>query len=264
MIHLGWNKERSARTILNTDLYIKEISIQKEIPKEDYINALPVVSFLKKHALTFEKPVSFLVGENGIGKSTLIEAIAISLGFNPEGGSKNFCFSTENSHSDLHEYLSVVKGIKRPLDGYFLRAESFYNVATNIDELDRAPAGAPAIIESYGGVSLHRQSHGESFMTLIEERFGGNGIYILDEPEAALSPMRLMRLLYNINRLVQKNSQFMISTHSPILMAFPNADVFEITETGIQKVSYQETEHYQVTKRFLEDPQRMLHYLLDT
>lgn len=245
------------------NLYVNEISLTGNLPNDNYINDLPVVKWLKKNNLEFNKPVTFLVGENGSGKSTLIEAIAVALGFNPEGGSKNFNFSTENSHSDLHKYIKIRKGIKQARDGYFLRAESFYNVASNIDQLDRQPSASVPIITSYGGVSLHHQSHGESFITLTENRLGGNGLYIFDEPEAALSPTRIMRLMCNIDRLVKNNSQLIISTHSPILMTFPDADIYEISEETVKLVSYNETEHFQVTKQFLNSPERMIKILLE-
>ncbi len=245
------------------NLYLREVHIKKKIPVQNDLSRLPAVSFLAHKPLSFSAPVTFLVGENGMGKSTLIEAIAIALGFNPEGGSRNFNFSTENSHSDLYEYLGLVRGVLHPKDGYFLRAESFYNVATNIDQLDLIPAFQPPVVEAYGGVSLHQQSHGESFMALAENRFRGNGIYILDEPEAALSPMKLMRLMERIHQLVEKNSQFIISTHSPILMAYPGARIYEITPQQIRETTYQETDHFRITKQFLEDPERMLYYLLE-
>ena len=158
---------------------MRGISIKQNIPTGDYINNLPVVNWLKSNSLEFNKPVTFLVGENGVGKSTLVEGLAVALGFNAEGGSRNFNFSTENSHSDLHEYLSVRKGMKQARDGFFLRAESFYNVASNIDQLDRTPAASPPLIDSYGGVSLHAQSHGESFLSIVQNRFFGNGLYIV-------------------------------------------------------------------------------------
>ena len=237
--------------------------ISGNIPKDNYIYNLPAVKHLMKKPISFTKPVTFLVGENGIGKSTLVEALAISLGFNAEGGSKNFNFATRNSHSNLFEYLTVVRNYKRARDGYFLRAESFYNVATNIDDMDGAPSFDPPVIDSYGGTSLHTQSHGESFMALVENRFGGNGIYILDEPEAALSPMRLMSLICRINELVRKNSQFIISTHSPILMTMPDSEVLEITKDGVESVPYTETEHYRVTLSMLKNPEKMLKILLD-
>lgn len=203
--------------------------------------------------LEFHPKVTYFVGENGTGKSTLLEAIAVAYGFNPEGGSRNFNFSTRDTHSDLHENIKLVKGVMRPKDGFFLRAESFYNVATNIDEID--------VSSSYGGVSLHSQSHGESFLSVVRNRFSGNGIYILDEPEAALSPQRQMSLLAIMHELIEKGSQFIIATHSPIVMAYPDSIVYELDE-GIKEVKYKETEHYKITKAFLEKPEKMLEILL--
>ena len=248
---------------MKENLYIREVRISKEIPHNNYLSRLPVVRRLcETGGLQFHKDVTFIVGENGIGKSTLIEGLAVAMGFNPEGGTVNFNFSTKDSHSDLHNYLTVSRGYKRHRDGFFLRAESFYNVASNIDELDAAPSFGPKLISNYGGVSLHKQSHGESFMALVENRFGGNGLYILDEPEAALSPTRLMRLMVCMQELVKKNSQFIISTHSPILMTFPNAEVLEITEEGINSVNYKDTEHFIVTKRFMDAPEKIIESLL--
>ena len=245
-------------------LYIRSIRLADMPPPRDYVSTLPVVRHLAKMGeLRFNKAVTFLVGENGVGKSTLVEAMAVAMGFNAEGGTRNFQFSTENTHSSLYQYISVVKGLKYPKDGFFLRAESFYNVATNIDELDSVPGFGPPIIDSYGGVSLHEQSHGESFMALVENRFGGNGVYILDEPEAALSPMRVMTLMARINELVKQNSQFIISTHSPMLMTLPGAEIYEISSHGIKSVSYAETEHFQTMKNFLDAPERSLKYLLE-
>lgn len=248
---------------MDNNMYVREVRISKKIPKDNYLSKLPVVRNLRNMgSLRFNKNVTFIVGENGIGKSTLIEGLAVAMGFNPEGGTVNFNFSTNNSHSDLHEYLTVSRGYKRHRDGFFLRAESFYNVASNIDEMDAEPGLGAKVIASYGGVSLHKQSHGESFMALVENRFMGNGLYILDEPEAALSPMRLMRLMFCMQKLVKKNSQFIISTHSPILMTFPDSEVLEITKEGIKSVNYKDTEHYIVTKRFMDAPEKMLESLL--
>ncbi len=248
---------------MKSNLYINKIYMSKEIPEHNYLQDLPVVKNLKKSGgISFQKPVTFLVGENGVGKSTLIEGIAVAMGFNPEGGTINFNFSTRESHSDLHRYLTVSRGYKKHKDGFFLRAESFYNVASNIDDLDEDSEGGAPIITNYGGVSLHKQSHGESFMALVENRFGGNGLYILDEPEAALSPMRLMRLMYCMKELVQKNSQFIVSTHSPILMTFPGAEVLEITEKDICSVDYKDTEHFMITKRFMDAPEKIVKDLL--
>lgn len=244
-----------------SELFVTSIRIGEPLPFGSYLNNLAVIKSLRAMGrLDFSKRVTFLVGENGIGKSTLVEAIAVSQGFNPEGGTINFQFSTEDSHSELYRYLRVSKGTAIRRDGFFLRAESFYNVASNIDQMDRIPAASPGVIESYGGVSLHKQSHGESFMALVANRFGGNGLYILDEPEAALSPSRLLELMCHIHEL-EKNSQFIISTHSPILMAYPGAEVLYLTEDGIRSVSYKDTEHYQITKRFLDAPEQMCKYL---
>lgn len=243
--------------------YLKGIALKRMPPKESYLCSLPVVQCLsKQEELLFHAPVTFLVGENGTGKSTLLEAIAVALGFNPEGGGRNFAFSTNDSHSELWQHLDTLKRAM-PNDGYFLRAESLYNVASYIDELDGEPCPLPPIIDAYGGVSLHKQSHGESFLSLIQHRFGGDGIYLLDEPEAALSPMRLLTLISEIDRLVNNRSQLIIATHSPILMAYPHAEIIELSAEGIRKVTYTETEHYQITKRFLEAPERMLKYLLE-
>jgi len=246
------------------NLYVSGLRIDEEIPKDNYISKLPVVAnLLKMGELRFDKRVTFFVGENGTGKSTLLEALAVCSGFNAEGGTRNFDFSTAETHSKLCDYLTVIKGIKHPRDGYFLRAESFYNVASNIDELDKIPAAAPKISASYGGKSLHNQSHGESFLTLVEHRFGGNGLYILDEPEAALSPKSQMKLLAEIDRLVGKNSQFIIATHSPVLLAFPNAEIFVLSGDAITLTPYKETVHYTMTKNFLDNPDRMIKYLLE-
>lgn len=241
--------------------YITKIILNKHIDNQSYLLNLPAIKYLVDKSLTLSSKVTFFVGENGTGKSTLIEAIAVAYGFNPEGGTKNFNFSTNESHSDLWKYITLSKG-KYAKDGFFLRAESFYNVASNIDKMDEESSFSPPLINSYGGVSLHRQSHGESFLALVQNRFSGNGIYILDEPEAALSPMRLLTLIVEIDNLVKKNSQFIIATHSPILMAFPNAEIIEFSQKGIKSVNYKDTEHYQITRSFLENPGKMLKYLL--
>lgn len=207
--------------------------------------------------------VTFLIGENGSGKSTLLEAMAISLGLNPEGGSKNFRFRTRDSHSSFHKYIRIAKGVQRPRDLFFLRAESLYNVGTEIENLDNDPTAGPLITSSYGGTSLHEQSHGESFLAVLNERFFGNGVYLLDEPEAALSPTRQLAALKVIHQLVEKFSQLVICTHSPILMAYPDAWIYQLTEDGINRVEYRETEHYTVTKEFLARPERMLDLLFN-
>ena len=240
--------------------YLREISLKSE--QIDNWNTFPftIPAIRNLDRLQFSPTVTFIIGENGSGKSTLVEAIAVAMGFNPEGGTRNFNFGTRNSHSDLHRYLRLVKSIKRPRDGFFLRAESFFNVATNIEQLDEEPGGPP-IINAYGGSSLHEQSHGESFLSLVLYRFSGNGLYILDEPEAALSPTRQLAVLARMNQLLEQDSQFIIATHSPILMAYPGALIYHITESGFESVDYEETEHYEVTKAFLDNPDRMLQVL---
>ena len=244
-----------------TDLYISEIILRKnEINFSEYPFSLPAVKNLDR--LPLKSKVTFFVGENGTGKSTIMEAIAVNYGFNPEGGSRNFNFSTMESHSVLHKYLTLAKGSKFPKDGYFLRAESFYNVASEIERMDEAPSFDP-LVKAYGGKSLHEQSHGESFLSLLLNRFFGNGLYLLDEPEAALSPSRQMTLIARINELEKQNSQFIIATHSPILLACPKAQIFVLTQDGFKLTPYKETEHYLITKQFLNNPEGMLKHLID-
>lgn len=245
-----------------SSLFVNGIRV-KEIEEDKYYGRLPVVKhIIKNEGLSFNSKITFLVGENGMGKSTLIEAIAVAMGFNPEGGTRNFSFSTNDSHSGLYNYVTVIRGIKKPQDGFFLRAESLYNAASYIDDLDKEPSFGPPIICSYGGISLHEQSHGESFLSIVENRLYGNGIYIFDEPEAALSPARLLRLMCNIKRLIDNNSQFIIATHSPILMTFPGAEILELHEKGISSISYKETDHFIITKRFMDAPEKILSELM--
>ncbi|WP_067720833.1 AAA family ATPase [Nocardia yamanashiensis] len=235
---------------------------QRGVPSfDEYPFSLPAVRGLAE--LELHPRVTFIVGENGSGKSTLLEAIATAWGFNPEGGTKNFNFATRSSHSQLNEHLRLVKSIHRPRDGFFLRAESFFNVATNIEVLDREPAPGPPVIDSYGGVSLHEQSHGESFFALLMHRFGGHGFYVLDEPEAALSPSRQLAMIARLHELVNARSQFLIATHSPILMAYPDAWIYQIGENGCELVEYEDTEHYRVTRTFLDNPAKYLDLLLE-
>lgn len=223
-------------------------------------------AFRKWDRLRLHPKVSFFVGENGAGKSTLLEAIAVANDFNSEGGTRNFGFSTRESHSSLGKYIRCSRGIKKPKDGYFLRAESFYNVATEIealdDPLDNEYSFGPPIIDSYGGKSLHEQSHGESFIALLMNRFSKNSLFILDEPEAALSPTTQLSMLCRMHELVSLNCQFLIATHSPILMAYPEADIFVLGEDGLVKTDYEDTDHYKVTKSFINNRQGMMKKLL--
>lgn len=217
---------------------------------------LPAVRSLSKlEKLDFHESVTFLIGENGSGKSTLLEAIAAQYGFNPEGGSKNFTFSTRQTHSILEKNIRLAKGYAQPKDWYFLRAESFYNVASNIDDIQEEDS---RMLRSYGNVSLHEQSHGESFFSLFSHRLFGNGIYLLDEPEAALSPQGQLALLLRMHELVGQKSQFIIATHSPILLAYPHARILQISEDWFNELPYKETSHFTLYRDFLMNPEYML------
>jgi predicted ATPase len=234
--------------------FLREIRLRRErVPAFDaYPFDLPVVRALD--TLVLHPSVTFLVGENGSGKSTLLEAIAVACGFNAEGGTRAFNFATRASHSPLHEYLLVVRGARMPRDGFFLRAESLFNVATQVEQLG---------VTGYGDRSLHEQSHGESFMALMTNRFSGDGLYLMDEPEAALSPSRQMSLLSMMHQFVRRGAQLVVATHSPILMAYPNATILELGERGIRPVAYEDTEHFSVTRDFLTRYPAMLKVLLD-
>jgi len=229
-------------------IYISQIRNNRPLEDRTYY-PYNISSLAALHELKFRNPVTFIVGENGIGKSTLVEAIAINAGFNPEGGSRNFNFSTKDSHSALFEDIQVIRTAYRNRDGFFLRAESFYNVATAVDEY--------SVQEYYGG-SLHERSHGESFLSLLHHRLNGNGLYIFDEPESALSIISQLNMLTRIRQLVEQRSQFIIATHSPILMAYPEADIFQVSEVGIKLISYQDTEQYKLMKYFMNNHERML------
>ena len=221
---------------------------------ESYPFAIPAVRDLAE--VEFDPGVSFLVGENGSGKSTIIEALAALLELNPEGGSKNLQFETKPTESPLHEFLRPVRNANREKTSFFLRAESYYNVASALEDL---PGGTPS---SYGG-SPHEMSHGESFLNLVLHRFGPEGLYLLDEPEAALSPQRQLSFLARLHELVERDCQFIIATHSPILMAFPAATIFLLSEDGIDIVDYEDTDHYQLTRDFLNHRERYFRHLFE-
>ena len=214
---------------------------------------------LASDTLFFHPQVTFLVGENGTGKSTLLEALAVASGFPVEGGSKNVRIQTHGDRDDetpFADALRIGKGFARPDDGFFLRAESFFNYASEIDRESHDT-------RYYGGRSLHAQSHGEAFFSLLMHRFFGGGLYFLDEPEAALSPMRQLAMLSRLKQLNETGSQFVIATHSPILMAYPHAKIIQFTDSDVREVSWQETEHYFVTREFLNAPERMLRTLME-
>lgn len=238
--------------------YLRAIRLVRDSVTDFTVYPFSIPSIASLDELDLDAKVTFLIGENGAGKSTLIEAIAVLAGFNAEGGSKNFRFGTRRSESSLHRFMRPVRGHRRPRDGFFLRAESYFNVATEIERLDEEPAlGAARIIDAFGGISLHEQSHGESFLALANHRFRGHGLYILDEPEAALSPQRQLTLLSIMHDLVEeRDSQLVIATHSPILMAYPNARIYRLGRDGIAQVAYEDTEHYRITRDFLNAPER--------
>ncbi len=214
-----------------------------------YPFSIPALRALER--LDFHPEVTFLVGENGSGKSTLIEAIAIAAGFNPEGGTKSFTGRARPSESSLSEHVRLVRGARRERGGFFLRAETMFNVATEAEDY-----------QEYGWERLHERSHGEAFLWLLEERFRAGGLFVLDEPEAALSPQRQLVFLAHLDRLVRGGSQFVIATHSPILLAYPRATIYQLEPTGLRRVAYQDTDHYRVTRGFLMNPERMLRELL--
>lgn len=232
--------------------FIREIKIDwDKIERDNYLREIDSIKNLK--SLEFTKNITFLTGENGSGKSTLLEAIAVAYGFSPEGGTKNYVFSTYDSHSDLYKAIKLVKGYKKASWGYFLRAESFYNVAT--------------VEENYSDFAhpsqkYHEKSHGESFLSLAQTQFKKNGIYLLDEPEAALSSQRQLTLLLEINRCAKENSQFIIATHSPILMAIPDAEILSFDNGEIHTCSYEETNSYIITEMFINNREQILDKLL--
>ncbi len=236
---------------MNPQLLIRGMYIDWDrIERYSYLRKINALSRLRE--LYFEKPVTFFAGENGTGKSTLLEAIACAYGFNPEGGTRNYSFSTYDSHSELHEALRLIKGARKTAWGLFLRAESFYNVATKEEEYSRI-----------GGISmeLHQKSHGESFLQMMQDSFHKNSVYIMDEPEAALSPQRQLTLLAEMNRCVRQGSQFIIATHSPILLGFPDAQILEFDEDGIREIPYEDTGSYRITSLFIRDRERIFHDL---
>ena len=232
---------------------IKGVMIDwNKISRNSYLRDIPAISGLDR--IAFTHPVTYFVGENGSGKSTLLEAIAIAYGFNPEGGTRNYSFSTYDSHSELCSAVRLSRGVRQAAYGYFLRTESFYNVATKEEEYSRGPGGRPQY--------FHEKSHGESFLALAQNSFRANGVYLLDEPEAALSPQRQLTLLMEIDRCVKEGSQFIIVTHSPILLGLPGAQILSFDDGQIHPCTYEETDSYQVTSMFINHREQILHQLL--
>lgn len=243
--------------------FLRSVVLMREqiVTPTVYPFSIPAVQALDGLALS---AVTYFIGENGSGKSTILEAFAVAAGFNAEGGTMNFKFATRRSESPLHQFIRLARTARRPQTGFFLRAESFFNVATELERLDAEPSFGPPLIDSYGGRSLHEQSHGESFLALMKHRFGPNGLYILDEPEAALSPSRQLSLLIRMHELLENGSQFIVATHAPIVLAYPNAAIYQLDERGIHSVEYDQTEHVQLTRDFLNDRNRFVKSLLVT
>ncbi|KUP32317.1 AAA family ATPase [Bacillus halotolerans] len=236
-------------------MFLKRVTLLRDkIPSFDrYPFTIPAVSHL--HDISFTREVTFFVGENGSGKSTLLEAIADKCEFNTAGGSRNNIYELQESDSHLGDYIRL-SWLPKITNGFFLRAESFYQLSLHLDEVER-DATQPYL--SYGGRPLHKQSHGESFMSLFQHRFKGKAIYLLDEPEAALSPSRQLAFLRVIHDLVKGgNVQFIIATHSPILLGYPNADIFSFDGGSIHHTEYESTEHVQLTRYFLEQREKIL------
>lgn len=239
-----------------------KIKFKAEVDFNQYPFSLNIIKNLKD--IEFTTQVTFFVGENGTGKSTILESIANKAGFGAEGGSKNIHFKTseEKTYSgtqNLSEQITL-SWRQKPKNGYFFRAESFFNVANYIDHLERECGGMA--YGPYGGKSLHEQSHGESFLSFFQNRLGNEGFFIFDEPEAALSPQRQLSLMVIIHEMCKNsNSQFIIATHSPIILAYPGAIIYSCDGNMLEKINYTDTKHYQITKQFLDNPSRYLHHL---
>jgi len=236
------------------------------VPRVGYPWSLPAIAPLAG-GLPLDPGVTYLIGENGSGKSTLLEAIAVAAGMNPEGGSSSFAFSTRASHSQLARALRLVRGARRPRTDFFLRAESLFNAATYLEELteDVGEMGAGIVgdpLGPYGGRSLHEQSHGESFLAVMVNRFGPDGLYLLDEPEAALSTQNCLTALRRIHELVEQRSQLIIATHSPIVLAYPRATIYHCSERGLEAIDYEDAEPVRLTRSFLEARERFVAELL--
>ena len=239
--------------------FIRNIRIDWSLVEGDsYLRGIEALRNLEE--LEFTENISFFVGENGSGKSTLVEAIAVAYGFNPEGGTVNFRFSTYDDVSSLGSALRLTKGCRRPQGGYFFRAESFFNVASKTEDY-RDVTPKEIYYARYGGKSLHEQSHGESFLAYFQS-FDGEGLYLMDEPEAALSPQRQLSLLWQIWRMARAGSQFIIATHSPILLGIPDAAIYSFEEGGLRQCSYEDTESYQITEMFINSRDALLARLL--
>ena len=233
--------------------FIRRVEIdQNIISKDSYLRKIPAINSLD--GIDFNNPITIFAGENGTGKSTLLEAMAIAYGFNPEGGTKNYMFSTHDSHSELHNAVKIIRGFLKEKYGYFLRAESFYNVATMEEEYEDI---------NHPSEKYHEKSHGESFLALSLKQIRPNGLYFLDEPEAALSPQRQLSLLAHIYRCATEGAQFFIVSHSPILLGIPGAEIISFDNGSIHPISYPETDSYIVSELFINHRDELIEKLLN-
>lgn len=238
--------------------FIQEVELEY-IPKDEYYANIPAIKNLKR--LKFKTPITYFVGENGSGKSTLLEAIAVAYGLNPEGGSRYARFKTKNTHSSLKDHIKLIKSYKMPKDSFFLRAETYYNVASYIEESYAREINSGYNLErEYGGIP-HQISHGQAFMGLIMNRFDENGLYILDEPEAALSPQNQMSFIIKLHELAKNGSQFIIATHSPIIASLPGSTIYKFDET-IKEIDYEDMDSFKIMELMINDRKRMLFNLL--
>jgi len=251
--------------MLGDGAFIRSLALrpvaENDPEREGHPWGLPVVRALAQ-PLELDPKVTFFVGENGSGKSTVIEALAGAAGMNPEGGSSNFAFSTRPEEGSLADALRLVRGPRRPKTDFFLRAESVFNAATYLEQLKLEPFGSGAL-DAYGGTSLHEQSHGESFLAIVLNRFGAGGLYVLDEPEAALSVQNCLTLLSRIDQLVAEGSQFVIATHSPVVLAYPDATIYRLSEDGVERIGYDDAPPVRLMRAFLRDPAAFMRRLTD-
>lgn len=253
----------AARSSIKPEPFLRSLLLVRErVPSFDaYPFNIPALRQLEK--VDFSPTATIVVGENGSGKSTLIEAIAVAAGFNPEGGSRNFNFASRPTESSLVDAIRLVRGTRRPRTGFFLRAESFFNVATEVERLDSEPSFDGPIGPAYGDVPLHERSHGEAFLALALHRFFPNGLYVLDEPEAALSAQNCLTLLLRMHELISNGSQFVLATHSPLLMAYPGATIYSLTADGPVPTAFDDVQNVRLTRDFLARPDHYLRYLCD-
>jgi predicted ATPase len=233
-----------------------------EIDFDRFPFTVPAVRDIAK--LQLHPAVTMLVGENGSGKSTILEAIAIRLGHSEIGGPNEEDFTSRPFDNGLHDNIILGRSMyRRPAETFFMRAETVYDFTNQIEREMRREGGFGRDFRRYGGVSLHNRSHGEAFLAIVQNRFNDESLFIMDEPEAALSPLRQLTLLKEIDLLVRGGCQFILATHSPILMAYPDATIYQLDQEGMSEVHYSETEHYQLTRLFMQDPQAFLRHLLD-